>query len=81
MRLQLWNIIPDGLSITFYSIAKEREKHADWSREDLTELFRLLSRGKIEPIIGKRMPLVEAAHAHELIEQAAVQGKVLLTVS
>jgi NADPH2:quinone reductase len=81
LRLKLWNIIPNGRSATFYSVAKERERHTDWFREDLTGLFRLLSRGEIKPIIGKRMPLVEAAHAHELIEQAAVQGKILLTVS
>jgi NADPH:quinone reductase-like Zn-dependent oxidoreductase len=81
LRLQLWNIIPNRRSTTFYSIGKWREKHADWFHEDLSTLFRLLSQGKIKPIIGKQKSLVEAVRAHELIEQAAVQGKIVLTVS
>ena len=81
LRLQLWNIMPNGRSTMFYSIGPWREKHADWFYEDLIELFNLLSQNRIKPAIGERMPLVEAVHAHELIEQAAVQGKIVLMVS
>lgn len=81
LQLQLWNIVPNGRSTTFYSIGPWRKKHADWFYEDLVKLFNLLAQGKIKPVIWKRMPLAEATRAHELIEQAAVQGKIVLTVS
>jgi NADPH:quinone reductase-like Zn-dependent oxidoreductase len=81
LRLQLWNILPNGRSTTFYSIGPWREKHPDWFDEDLTELFNLLAQGRIKPVIGERLPLVEAARAHELIERAAMPGKMVLLVS
>ncbi|MEM7124718.1 MAG: zinc-binding dehydrogenase [Chloroflexota bacterium] len=64
----------------FYSIAPLRRGHTACFYNDLTELFGLLSQGKVKPVIDKRMPLVEAAHAHELIEQGAVKGKTVLTM-
>ena len=36
--------------------------------------------GVIEPVIAERMGLAEAARAHELVERAAVQGKIVLLV-
>ncbi len=80
LRLQLWNMIPNGRSTTFYSIGSMRKKHADWFYEDLTELLNLLAQGMINPVIGKRMPLAEIVHAHQLVERAAVQGKIVLQV-
>ena len=81
LRLQLWNIMPNSRSTTFYSIGPWRRKHAGWFYEDLTTLFSLLRDGKIKPVIEARMPLTEAAHAHELVEQAAVKGKIVLIVN
>lgn len=81
MRLQLWNFWPNGRSTAFYSIGALRKKQADWFSEDLTKLFDLLAQNKIKPIIAARMPLAEARRAHELIEQAGVQGKIVLTVA
>ncbi len=81
LQLQLWNIMPNSRSATLYSIGPWRKKHPDWFRADLTNLFDLLVQGKIEPVIAERMRLDEATHAHELIEQAAVQGKIVLIVS
>ena len=80
LRLKLWNILPNGRSTTFYSITALRQKHPTWFSEDLTKLLDLLAQGKIEPIIFKRMPLSEARQAHELIEDAKVQGKIVLNV-
>ena len=48
---------------------------------DLTELFNLLAQGKIKPVIAERMGLAEAARAHELVERAAVRGKIVLVVN
>ncbi|MBV7339416.1 medium chain dehydrogenase/reductase family protein [Chloroflexi bacterium TSY] len=80
LRILLWNILPNRRSTAFYSIGSWRKKHADWFHEDLTKLFALLAQGTISPIVAKRMPLLEASHAHELIEQANVQGKIVLMV-
>jgi NADPH:quinone reductase-like Zn-dependent oxidoreductase len=81
LRLQLMKIIPNGRLASFYSIGSLRKKHPDWFSEDLTKLFALLSQNKIKPVIGKRMSLSDAAMAHELIEKAAVPGKIVLIVS
>jgi hypothetical protein len=67
--------------IVDFIISAMRKKHADWFSEDLTKLFDLLAQNKIKPIIEARMPLAEAKRAHELIEQAEVQGKIVLTVA
>ncbi len=80
IRLKLWNILPNGRSTTFYSIGALRQKQPDWFSEDLTKLFDLLVQGKIKPVIATRMPLAEARRAHELIETAGIQGKIVLTV-
>ena len=79
IRLQLWNIFPNGRSTAFYSIGPWRKKHSDWFRQDLSELFRLLAEGEIKPILWKQIPLDEVAQAHKMIEQAAPQGKIILT--
>ena len=38
-----------------------------WYRETLTALLNLLVEGKIKPVVGERIPLVETVRAHELI--------------
>ena len=81
MRVALWNFLPNGRSTVFYSIGALRKKHPDWFREDLTDLFDLLAQGKIKPVIAERMRLDDASRAHQLIEQAAVQGRIVLTVN
>jgi NADPH:quinone reductase-like Zn-dependent oxidoreductase len=81
IRLQLWNFWPNGRSTAFYLISSMRKKQANWFSEDLTKLFDLLTQNKIKPIIEARMPLAEAKRAHELIEQAEVQGKIVLTIA
>lgn len=81
IKLMLWNLLPNKRSTAFYSIVPLRKKHADWFLEDLTKLFDLLAQNKIKPVIAARMPLTEAKRAHDLVEQAEVQGKIVLTVS
>jgi NADPH:quinone reductase-like Zn-dependent oxidoreductase len=81
LRLQLWNFWPNGRSTAFYLISAMRKKQPNWFSEDLTKLFDLLTQDKIKPIIEARMPLAEAQRAHELIERAEVQGKIVLTVA
>lgn len=80
LSVLLWNILPNGRKTTFYSIGDLRKRRPDWFKEDLTKLFELLEYGKIKPVIEKRMKLSDAAKAHELIEQAAVKGRIVLVV-
>jgi NADPH:quinone reductase len=48
-------------------------------RRDATgELVRLLTTGKIKPVISVRLPLAEAAKAHALIENGEVHDKLVL---
>ncbi len=78
-RLFLFKLIPDGKKTLFYGdTPRFVEKDNAWYRETLTALFNLLAEGKIKPIIGERIPLAEAARAHELMERAATTGKIVL---
>lgn len=43
-----------------------------------TLLLALLARGAIRPVIQQRLPLAEAARAHELLESGKVLGKLVL---
>jgi NADPH2:quinone reductase len=47
-------------------------------REDLTALFDLAKQQKIKPLIARRMPLVAARQAHELLGKGGVTGKIVL---
>ncbi|MAT98151.1 MAG: oxidoreductase [Anaerolineaceae bacterium] len=49
-----------------------------WYRQTLVELLDLLAAGKIKPIVAARIPLAEAARAHELLESGGYAGKVVL---
>ena len=81
MRVALWNIQPNGRKSVFYSIGDLRKKNPEWFKEDLGALFGLVKEGKIKSSIERRMKLDEAAQAHELIEQAAVKGRIVLMVN
>ncbi len=78
-RLFLFKLIPDGKKALFYGdTPRFVEKDNTWYRETLTALLSLLAGGKIKPVVGERIPLVEATRAHELMEKAAVSGKIVL---
>ncbi|MBT3388877.1 MAG: zinc-binding dehydrogenase [Chloroflexi bacterium] len=81
MNVALWNILPNGRKAAFYAIGGMREKNPDWFKEDLAVLFDLLKAGQIKPSIERRMKLEDAKEAHELIEQAAVKGRIVLIVN
>jgi len=81
VNIALWNILPNGRKASFYSIGDLRKKNPEWFKEDLSALFGLLKDGKIKPSIEQCMKLEDAARAHELIEQAAVRGRIVLIVN
>ena len=47
-------------------------------REDFAGLYELVESGALKPVIGRRLPLSEAAEAHRLIESRQSTGKILL---
>jgi NADPH2:quinone reductase len=61
-----------------YRIQKLRIRHQDWFREDFLALTRLLRSGDIHPVVAHRLPLADARHAHELLEETASVGKIVL---
>uniref|UniRef100_B8HSC2 Alcohol dehydrogenase zinc-binding domain protein n=1 Tax=Cyanothece sp. (strain PCC 7425 / ATCC 29141) TaxID=395961 RepID=B8HSC2_CYAP4 len=71
-------LLPTGRQVHFYSIADLKAKHPDWFRADLTRLLQLLAEGKLYPILSDRLPLTEAARAHEQLEHSRVSGQLVL---
>jgi len=82
MMVLLLKLIPDGKQVPACpTLGKFAEAHHDWYRETLTELLDLLAAGRIRPIVAERIPLAEAARAHELLERSGHAGKVVLVTS
>jgi NADPH:quinone reductase-like Zn-dependent oxidoreductase len=71
-------LIPDGKQAP---LTADLSKDNAWYRETLTELLDLLAAGKIKPVVAERIPLAEAARAHELLERGGYAGKVVLVTS
>jgi NADPH2:quinone reductase len=55
------------------------EEDNAWYRETLAGLLELAAAGRIKPVVAERVPLLEAARAHELLERGGYAGKVVLT--
>jgi NADPH:quinone reductase-like Zn-dependent oxidoreductase len=78
LMLALLKIIPGGKQASMSSeIASFSKTHDGWYRETLAELLDLLAAGKLKPVVAGRIPLLEAARAHELLERGGY-GKVVL---
>lgn len=80
-KILFWNLLPTKPSASFYIISSWHKKHNDWFKEDLGQLFKLLSERKIKPEIGKIMRLSEASEAHRLVEEASIEGKIVLSLN
>jgi NADPH2:quinone reductase len=73
--------LPGKRRVMVYSIQNFKRWRPDCFREDLSTLFNLLLKRKIEPIIAERIPLTEARRAHELLGKGSVRGKIVLICS
>jgi len=71
-------LLPGRKRVVPYSIQWLKRLRPGLFRENLIALFDLLHQQKIRPLIAKRFPLVEARHAHELLEKGGVTGKIVL---
>ena len=78
MRMFTSNLLPDKRKFILYSIQTLKRLKPVWFHEDLILLLNLLKQGKIKPIVGARMPLNQAAQAHELLAGGSVKGKIVL---
>jgi NADPH:quinone reductase-like Zn-dependent oxidoreductase len=68
-------VLPDGRkAMTTPDVLKDNERY----RRILGHLMGLLAAGKVTPVIAARIPLLEAARAHKLIESGRYAGKVVL---
>jgi NADPH2:quinone reductase len=73
------NLMPDDKVVLTYNITTPKYSTPEWCRDDLSKLLELLAQKKIKPIIADRIPLVEAARAHELLGTGSMMGKFVLT--
>jgi NADPH:quinone reductase len=64
---------------TFYGITMLYRKDAQPLREDLPKIFALLAEKKIDPLVTRTFPLLEARQALELLAAGSVEGKIVLT--
>jgi len=69
---------PGRKSMVPYSIQWLMRFKPAWFRHDLLTLLDLLKQGKIKPLIAQRLPLQEARHAHEMLGEGGVLGKIVL---
>jgi NADPH:quinone reductase-like Zn-dependent oxidoreductase len=78
LLLGLFQATRNGKSAHFYAITKMKKEHPKWFREDLTTLLDLPVTFKIAPMTGERLPLAQAALAHELLRSGQTTGKLVL---
>jgi NADPH:quinone reductase-like Zn-dependent oxidoreductase len=74
----LWKLLPDGKASAFYNIQTRREQHPAEFTEDVQQLFKLLSGGKLSPAIEAIVPLSDVVSVHQRIDSADIAGKVVL---
>jgi NADPH:quinone reductase-like Zn-dependent oxidoreductase len=48
-------------------------------REDLPKIFALVAEKKIDPLVHRTFPLLEARQAIEFLAAGSVEGKIVLT--
>jgi NADPH2:quinone reductase len=73
------NLVLDKRTFMLYSIQTLKRLKPDWFHEDLTFLLNLLKQCRIKPVVAAKMPLNEAALAHELLAGGSTEGKIVLS--
>jgi NADPH:quinone reductase len=63
----------------FYGITLLYQKDPKLLHEDLPKIFSLLAEGKIDPLVTRTFPLLEARKALEFLASGSVEGKIVLT--
>lgn len=78
-RFHPLKLMERNMAVIGVSLGKLRSRAAVL-RSELEDIFRMYSAGQIKPVIGKTVPLTEAAAAHRYIHDRKNIGKVVLTV-
>jgi NADPH2:quinone reductase len=75
LTVGLLKLLPDGKKLL-----TNPDLGADnaWYRRTLAELLDLQAAGEINPLVSERIPLAEAARAHELLERGEYAGRIVL---
>jgi len=63
----------------FYGITMLYRKDPKPLREDLPKIFALVAEKKIDPLVSRTFPLLDARQALELLATGSVEGKIVLT--
>ena len=71
-------LLPGRKRVVPYSIQTLKRLKPAMFREDLSTLFGLLQQQLIKPLVARRLPLVEAKQAHELLGKGGITGKIVL---
>jgi NADPH2:quinone reductase len=71
-------LLPSRKRVVPYSIQTLKRLKPGLFRQDLITLFDLLQQQKIKPLIAQRFSLAEARHAHEVLGEGGVTGKIVL---
>jgi len=75
---QMLSWLPSHKHVRLYSINLMRERHPDWFKEDLAQLFGLLAARSVHPSVAKRISFAEVAEAHRMVEAGGLDGKFVL---
>jgi NADPH:quinone reductase-like Zn-dependent oxidoreductase len=75
LTVGLIKILPDGKKLL---MTPDLSQDNAWYQATLAKLLEILAAGEINPIVSDRIPLAEAAHAHELLERGQYAGRIVL---
>ncbi len=65
-------------TVAGYNVDRLRTQRPEWYRADLAALVAMLAAGEIHPVVHARLPLAEAARAHQMMGAAEGAGKIVL---
>jgi NADPH:quinone reductase len=78
LQMLFLSLPPGRKRSAFYDIRGQKKKRSRWFKSDLAELLDQLAKGRLKPVIAARIPLEEVIRAHQQLEEAQVQGKLVL---
>lgn len=82
IRLQRWNLLPNGKRAAFYDLwsghSLRKRRFRQYLETDLTRVLQLLADGTITANIAARFPLADVVEALTLAESRTLNGKIIL---
>lgn len=71
-------LLTDVKGVIGYNVDSWRRERPDAYRADLAALVAMLAEGTLDPLIGARLPLAQAADAQRMLGGGDTQGKLVL---